>query len=166
MEQNGIRIAVVGMTSLKCRTYPECVNLEFTDPSMELDRVFKELKGKYDIFILASHLGDLVDYALAKLYPQIDMIIEGDFHHFLYKPNYVGEKKTYLKGTPLCQTGELGLYLGKIHFVADDKTKKIKKFNYKLIPITNEYKEDKTVNEILSNYKVKENFKPTIAGMF
>ena len=165
--EDDIRIAAVGMTTLKCRTYPECENLTFTDPREELEKIFKELEGKYDIFILLSHLGDLPDGALVNVFPQIDIIIEGDYHTFRPWPRFMPRKdgKTEgLGGTLICQTGELGIMLGKLDLEIDKKTKKIKSYDYHLLEVSDKYKEDPKIEEILKDYKINENHKPKIIG--
>ena len=160
-EEKGVRIACVGMTTLKCRTYPQTVNLTFTDPAQEWKKVLEELKGKYDFLIFMSHLGDLADVALAKLYTEIDMVIQGDFHTFLDKPMEIdrGDHKCII-----CQTGELGICVGRCDLTIDEKTHKIKNYDYRLIPVTNKYKDDEEVNRILSNYRIMDNFSTVIAS--
>ncbi len=167
INEGDIRIACVGMTTLKCRTYPECENLTFTDPKEELEKIFKELSGKYDIFILLSHLGDLHDGALAGIFPQIDLIIEGDFHTFRAKPRFIPKKdpkEGEIGGTLVCQTGELGVMLGKLDLKIDEETKRIKSYDYHLMEVSDKYAEDPKIEEILKDYEKNKNHKPKIIG--
>lgn len=158
IKEKNVRIAMVGMTSLKCRTYPETVNLEFTDPAEEWKKVLNELEGKYDFLIFISHLGDLPDMALAQLYPEIDLIIEGDYHTFLKNPI---EIKRNDSRTLICQTGELGVALGRLDLVLDEKNNKIKNYSYKLIPVRNA-KPDPNIEKILKDYTPLKGWKPII----
>jgi len=157
-KEKGVRIAVVGFTSLKCRNYVQTVNLTFTDPFEEMDRVLSELKGKYDFLIVLSHLGDLSDYVLASKYSEIGLIIEGDFHTFLEEAKFIPHgtpSNKYIGGTLIVQDGEFGVKLGKIDFTlskSPDKSYKISKYDYKLIPITDKYQADKNVETILKVY--------------
>lgn len=162
LKEKNIRIAVVGMTTPKIKNYP--VPIEYVDPNVEFKKVLDELKGKYDILIFASHLGDLFDYAIGNLYPDIDIIIEGDFHTFLDKEGIIPNKTKKIGGTIVCQTGELGVMLGRIDLNVDRDTKTISSYKYELIPITDKYSEDNKINEILSKYKCNNN-KPVIVSL-
>lgn len=160
--EKNIKIAVVGMTTPKIKNYP--IEIEYSDPNAEFKKVLEELKGKYDILIFASHLGDPIDYALGNIYPEIDVIIEGDLHNFLAKEGSIPNKSKKIGKTILCQTGELGVMLGRIDLQIDSDTKEISSYKYELIPITDKYKEDTKINEILSKY-VSNNNKPVVASL-
>lgn len=111
------RIALVGLTAAYPLTYaPNHWHVKQLGQTM--DRVLTEIKGKYDILILITHVGLKMDRWLSQYYPQIDLIIGGHSHDLLKN----GEKDN---GVWITQTGKWGNYVGNI-IVEIDKHKVVK----------------------------------------
>ena len=100
------RICVIGMTAPYPMSYlPNgwiIKNIDQTLPS-----VLKEIKNKYDILIMLSHLGIDSDKYIAKHYSNIKVIIGGHTHHLLKDGEFINK-------TLLTAAGKYGNYVGDI----------------------------------------------------
>lgn len=109
----GTKIAVIGFTAAYPMTYGPN-HWQVFKPELLLPKLLKQLQGKYDLLFLLTHIGYLQDRALAKKFPQIDLIIGGHSH-------------TLLPGGELCnqtwlvQTGKWGRYIGDVALTVDDQ---------------------------------------------
>lgn len=110
--KKGTRIAVIGLTAAYPMTYgPNGWHIKLINQTM--DKLMPQLKGKYDMLVVVSHIGLTMDRYLAENYPEIDLIVGGHSHDLLRK----GEK---VNKTWITQTGKWGRYVGDIRINLDD----------------------------------------------
>lgn len=100
------RIALIGMTAPYPKAYQPNGWLT-TDVDQTLPLLLAQLKGKYDLLIMLSHLGIDADRYVAHHYPQINLIIGGHTHH-LFKD---GEWDDH---TLLTAAEKYGHYVGEV----------------------------------------------------
>ncbi|PLR92610.1 bifunctional metallophosphatase/5'-nucleotidase [Bacillus sp. T33-2] len=115
--RTGTRIGVIGLTVFFEHFY-ELLGWKLTEPFNELKNVLKELRGKTDIIILLSHLGIHDDEAIARHFPEIDVILGGHTHHLLHEGKEIGN-------CLLAAAGKHGLFAGHITLAIDTGTKKL-----------------------------------------
>ena len=106
---------------------------------------------KVDLVVLLSHDGFSLDQALAKMINGIDIIFSGHTHDPAPKPIFVNN-------TMIVIAGSHGKYLGRLDL--DIKNGKIRKWNYKLIPIASNFikpdpEVEKLVEDIYRPYQKK-----------
>ncbi len=136
----GLRVLLVGLTTEDSvfEANPEITrNFDFRNPATELRKILEEEKKRYDILIVLSHLGNhgeavhnfqsMGDQALARLVPEIDVIIGGHSHEEMRKPLKVGK-------TLIVQAHERGRFLGKLRLEVN-KQKTVTNSQYELLPV-------------------------------
>jgi len=109
IDETTVKIGILGILS------PELVdddyqNVEVLDPVVSLKDLLSDLHGKADILVLLSHAKMDDSIKLAKIFPELDLIISG---------HGVDEPALYLKrvnGTSVVPVGEKGKHLGVITF--------------------------------------------------
>lgn len=142
--KKGTRIALVGLTAAYPMTYgPNHWHIKMLKPTM--DRVLKEIKGKYDVLIMITHIGLRTDRWLAKHYPQIDLIIGGHSHDLVKN----GEE---VNGVWITQTGKWGNYVGDIQMELNNHH--VQKIVPHTIP-TASMPEEAEDDEVIKNYRLK-----------
>ena len=152
----GMRLAIIGVTAYRVKDYPQAANLNITDPVAEIGKILDEIKGKYDFVILLSHAGVIDDFSIAGKYQDLDLIIGGDSHTWIYKPVLTWNNKSGMLST---QAGELGVAVGRIDLVIEKQSDNryiISKYAGELVPITDKYPEDGNIKNIVDKYyKIK-----------
>lgn len=124
--KKGTRIGIIGLTAAYPMTYgPNQWHVKLISETM--DKYLPEMKGKYDVLMVISHIGLTMDRYLAEHYPEIDLIIGGHSHDLI--PN--GEKVNH---TWITQTGKWGGHLGDIE-VEIDNQHHVQKINPKTISV-------------------------------
>ncbi|MFT5788727.1 MAG: 5'-nucleotidase/UDP-sugar diphosphatase [Shewanella sp.] len=170
---NGIRIAVVGLTTEDTAKIgnPEFISgLEFTDPKEELKKVIKDIKdaGTADLIFATTHMGHYADgasgsnapgdVALARAmtagdlaaviggHSQNPVCMEGD----AYDPEFTagGECKPDVQnGTFIMQAHEWGKYVGQANF--EYFNDELHLASYKLIPVNLKAKDAEGVRQFI-----------------
>ncbi|KRL03987.1 bifunctional metallophosphatase/5'-nucleotidase [Liquorilactobacillus oeni] len=108
----GTKVGVLGCTAPFPATY--AMNNWKAEPVDEvLPSLIKKLRPQVDILVLLSHLGIDTDRALAKKYPELDVILGGHTHHLLEHGEKIGK-------TLLCAAGKWGKYIGKVTLILDN----------------------------------------------
>jgi 2',3'-cyclic-nucleotide 2'-phosphodiesterase (5'-nucleotidase family) len=146
----GINVGIIGVVTPATPfiSKPENMkDLRFLEPAPVVQKYIRILKAKgAQIIIVLSHLGVEDDQALAKVVPDIDLIIGGHSHTVLQKPIQVGR-------TLIVQTGSYCRYLGEIQV---DMIGNIPHFDYHLIPIQpGAIQPDIKVSLIMKTYQKK-----------
>ncbi|MFD1849366.1 bifunctional metallophosphatase/5'-nucleotidase [Oceanobacillus bengalensis] len=114
---SGIRIGVIGLTA-PFNNYYELLGWHISSERQALEQYVSELKKETDIIILLSHLGLSEDQAIARKFPDIDLIIGGHTHHLLR----TGEKVNH---TLITAAGKHCFYIGEAILSWDHEAKKL-----------------------------------------
>lgn len=92
IERNGIKIGVIGMDTPMTAVFAEGTNrldgMTFTNPSLEVKKVIKQIDDKVDAIVLVAHMGldnennikDTGVTDIANTNPEIDAIVAGHMH--------------------------------------------------------------------------------------
>ncbi|PKH04791.1 bifunctional UDP-sugar hydrolase/5'-nucleotidase [Moritella sp. Urea-trap-13] len=102
IEKAGIKIGVIGMDTPMTQVFAEGTNrlegMTFTNPSLEVKKVIKQLDGKVDAIILVAHMGLDNENNIAATgvrdiandNPEIDAIVAGHMHTLIDKATVNG----------------------------------------------------------------------------
>jgi 5'-nucleotidase len=115
----GVRVGITGAcVAFKGLVTPKnSEGVVWQDPIESLRRVVKQLRPKVDVLVLLSHLGhdtkgsQVDDLTVARLVPEIDVIIGGHSHTFLEEPVRVPNSRGE---TLIFQVGFGGVNLGRL----------------------------------------------------
>lgn len=133
MDIEGVKVAFLGLTTdeivFRWRVHNGGIRKPLKD-GVKFDKILKE-RGN-DVIIGLTHIGLKKDQKLAKKTRNIDLIIGGHSHDFLYKPKYVKNKSK--KQVPIVQAGAHAAVLGRMIIdIEKSGFKGIKE--YELVPI-------------------------------
>jgi 5'-nucleotidase / UDP-sugar diphosphatase len=149
-ELNGIKIAIIGITTeeMPTMTHPKnLAGLKFLSQAETAEKYVKELRDKVDLIIVLSHIGYYQDIVLAEKVKDIDIIVGGHSHTKVERPALVGK-------TVVVQAWEHGKVLGVLDVKAADG--KITVINDRLFEIKQEkLKKDNAVASIVERYNKK-----------
>ncbi|MEI3599559.1 MULTISPECIES: bifunctional metallophosphatase/5'-nucleotidase [unclassified Oceanobacillus] len=121
--ESGVRIGMIGLTA-PFNAFYGLLGWYLTSPFEELEKQLASLKKEADIIILLSHLGISEDEAIARKFPDIDVIIGGHTHHLLRTGEYVNNSL-------LTAAGKHCMYVGEVILTYDhDKKELIQKEAY------------------------------------
>lgn len=151
---NGVRVGVIGLTSVKPQNRNYEPNKKFLDAVETLKKCLAELKGKTDVNIVLSHCGLAVDLNLSYV-PGIAAVIGADDHYVMENPlHWVWEGE---KSTPIVQHGGEDFHmLGRLDLVFQKKdgVLKLMDFQGKAYDM-NFVPRDKKVQDIIDEYRPK-----------
>lgn len=152
---NGIKVGIFGLATPETE-YKTCKKniegLRFIDPVKVAREMVKKLKGKVDVIIALSHLGEVGKYNshdFAKLVPGIDLIIDGHSHDFLKD----GRK---VKDILIAQTGASLKAVGYVTLKVLNNQVVYKKAELLYQKDLNKLEEDKKVKKIIDKALEKE----------
>lgn len=157
-EINGVRIGVFGLTAPRVASYPQAKGLEIRDCIASAKQAVSELKEKADFIIGLTHVGYPLDLELAAAVPEIDVIIGGDSHTFLFEPTFVKHASSSgltVNGAPVCQAGEWGRYLGRLDLKlrkSDSGEYDVVSYSGKLISIDSSINPAEDVQMVIDTY--------------
>ncbi|HAS6047535.1 bifunctional metallophosphatase/5'-nucleotidase [Vibrio vulnificus] len=92
IERGGIKIGVIGMDTLMTQVFAEGTNrlegMTFTNPTLEVKKIVKQIEGKVDAIVLVAHMGldnenDIADTGVTDIAngnPELDAIVAGHMH--------------------------------------------------------------------------------------
>lgn len=112
--KNKARVAVIGLTAYFSHFYSQ-LGWELSEPMAELKNQLAQVREQADIIVLLSHLGVHDDEAIAKEFPEIDVILGAHTHHVFHE----GEE---INGVMLGAAGKYGMFLGHITLTIDNET--------------------------------------------
>ena len=116
IEKEGLRIAILGIIDpYAVKYYPKDVRekIELSDPIESIQAEMKRLKDKADIFILLTHQGADLDYAIAEKINGLHTIIGGHSQSAIETPETVN-------GALIAQAGKEGYYIGVVELIIKD----------------------------------------------
>ncbi len=160
----GVRVGLIGITN---PDVPELTNkqnvqgLNFIPGGAAIQGLHSIFKKDADLFIVLSRLGLDQDIKLAKDNSFLHVIISGNSDKILNEPIVKQTKEGDLIGPLIVQTGNRGLYLGRLDLTVegkrDRKTKKsefaIVEYHYQMIPITSDIPEDPDLKALVDQYR-------------
>ncbi|MGG1691218.1 bifunctional UDP-sugar hydrolase/5'-nucleotidase [Heyndrickxia ginsengihumi] len=114
--KNGVKIGVVAVTAPFTKLY-ELLGWTISEPLEELGKQLRELNKHVDVIVVLSHLGIHDDRTIAKLFPEVDVILGGHTHHVLLDGEYVNQ-------SILAAAGKYGRYVGYVELDIDVEAKK------------------------------------------
>ncbi|TNF25264.1 MAG: bifunctional metallophosphatase/5'-nucleotidase [Deltaproteobacteria bacterium] len=136
---DGVRIALMGLTTDELFYKWRLDFGDIHDPVKTGKKLATEIKkdDKADFVVALTHNGFLTDKDLVKESRDLDLVIGGHSHTYLFKPYY--QKNKNKKEIPIVQAGEHAKVLGRL-VVNVEKGKPLEVIEYELIPIS-EYKD-------------------------
>lgn len=137
----GTRIGLIGITVFYEHLY-RLLGWKLTDPLIELRRQVDDLKNQTDILVLLSHMGINEDEAIARDFPEIDVILGAHTHHVLHEGREI-------QNTLVCAAGKYGQFVG--HVILELENHRIQKRKAVLYD-TNELPEITAEAERVSKY--------------
>lgn len=144
---DGIKIAVIGAIQLGSNGLPDShpnnlQNISFTDGIQSIEK-YKSLRDSCNIFIALTHLGFEADQQLAKLVPQIDLIM-GGHTHTLTKPAFIENDVTIMQAG----SGVKSLSMATILLVDG----KVVKITPEMLNVSSFDKQDEAIAEKIKQY--------------
>lgn len=115
--RHGIKIGFIGLTA-RFNPYYHLLGWDVEAVHEVIDRELTKMQHEIDVIILLSHLGINEDQAIAKRFPQIDVIIGGHTHHLLRTGEVVDH-------TLLTAGGKHCAYVGEVQLTWDHEEKKL-----------------------------------------
>lgn len=145
-EQNGLRIAVIGVASNIIKKNMPAVfseGADFSDGIREVAaQVKKARKAGVDLVILLSHLGYPQDIALLQQVPGIDLCLSGHTHNRIKSPQRIG-------GAYIIQSGALASSLGFLRLQVGGEG--IMDIQHEYVVLDKSVPQDKGLLEMLRN---------------
>ncbi|MCX6375041.1 MAG: 5'-nucleotidase C-terminal domain-containing protein, partial [Armatimonadetes bacterium] len=159
LERNGIRIGIFGLTAPRVATYPHAEGLQIEDPIQAAKRVVPILKQESDVVIGLTHIGYGFDKQLAAQVPDIDIIVGGDSHTWLYQPELMKASDTqhafWVGGPVIVQDGEWGRCLGNLSVVLrvqGEHDYQVMSFKGELLPVNDSIRPSAEIASLLGRY--------------
>jgi len=160
IERNGLKVGVFGLTAPRVAVYPEAASLDILDYVQAARKAVADLKGKCDLIVALTHIGYELDPRLAEAVPEIDVIIGGDSHTWLFEPALVarrreGEPEWSLGRTLVCQAGEWGKCVGRLDLslrLAPDGAYRVMGYSAKMLEVNSSVAPAEDVARIVWRY--------------
>lgn len=151
--KNSFKIAFLGILSKSFfnNNISDFVNI--IEPIKALELLVKQLHDKANLIILLSHapLGESIE--IAKLFPEIGLIITG---HGIEEPK---DSITYVNNTAIVSSGTGGKYIGVAEYSINNKLAPLyakvftKSKSVEIIPLDNKYKDSLEMVSLLKDYQ-------------
>jgi len=171
IERCGLKVAVIGLTTDKLAyvTNPACVADVMIIPQIQsMAKAVAEVRGKCDVVVALTHIGNNDDVELAENVSGIDIIIGGHTHTPINKPVIVKRRD----GTKciICQAGQHLNYLGFLKAKVyppqpDGLGPAVELDSGGLLPIEAKHAQDPTVSALVEEYskRIGEDVRKVIA---
>ncbi|WP_300331805.1 5'-nucleotidase C-terminal domain-containing protein [Fusobacterium sp.] len=155
MEKNGVKIGIIGMCTPNITKW-DSVNLKdyiVTDPVEETKKIVKELRGKVDILMVVTHMGEENEYGvpnsgvndLAKACPEVDLIVAAHEHKLV--------EKAYVNDVLIVENKNSAVSMAKVNIILEKDGDKYKIVDRKAESIKiADYEPDKEVSKKLEPY--------------
>ncbi len=156
IEKNGLKIGIIGIVGKDAdEVAPNAKPVSFDNQIKTVKKLADELKNnqQVDLLICLSHSGfypdgkggyEGEDLKLAAKVKNLDVIISGHTH-------VKTEKAITLNNTIIVQTGSYAKNLGRLELNIENK--KVKSFDFRLIPVDDKILGDKEINNLINDYK-------------
>lgn len=139
------KVGFIGIVSqsLISDHFSDCINVR--DPVEALRPLVKDLRGSVDLIVLLSHAPLEESIEIAKLFPEIGLIITG---HGIEEPEDV---VTYLNNTLIVTTGTMGKRLGVVKYSMDKSG--LTRKSVSLMPLGHSQKDSQGMASLLKEYQ-------------
>ncbi|MCF6242716.1 MAG: bifunctional metallophosphatase/5'-nucleotidase [Bacteroidales bacterium] len=156
IEKNGLKIGIIGIVGKDAdEVAPNAKPVRFDNQIKTVKKLADELKNKQnvDLLICLSHSGfypdnkggyEGEDLKLAAKVKNLDVIISGHTH-------VKTEKAIRVNNTIIVQTGAYVRNMGRLEL--DIENKKIKSFDFHLIPVDDKISGNNEINDLINDYK-------------
>lgn len=148
-----LRIAFLGLTAPRSKTYPQTKGLVIGDPVEAAKLWIPRARAEADVVIAVTHIGVADDKRLVRETRGLDAIVGGDSHTFLYAP--LTEKNLDGVGVPIVQDGEFGVNLGEYRLTFEGDVVsgwRLAAFADRLVPVTAKLHPDPRIAAIVEAY--------------
>ncbi|MDX1301560.1 bifunctional metallophosphatase/5'-nucleotidase [Photobacterium sp.] len=128
IERNGVKIGVIGMDTPMTQVFAEGTNrlegMTFTNPSLEVKKVIKQIDSKVDAIVLVAHMGldneNNIEATgvrdIAEANPELDAIVAGHMHTRI--------DKAVVNGVIITEPDKYGRALSRIDLQFEEKAGK------------------------------------------
>jgi 5'-nucleotidase / UDP-sugar diphosphatase len=155
-----LKIGIFGLVTAEVKDYLAAKDGLSVASEIETARnMVKTLRPEADIVIAITHIGETDDLKIAAAVPEIDVIVGAHSHTRLENGDFVWHsdelKAQSVNGTIIVQDHQRGAELGRLDLLFDkDETGSwhVVRYRARLIPITDEIPEDKTVAAVVDRY--------------
>jgi len=161
IEQAGpVRVGIFGLVTHEAATYPAAKKGVTIGEEVETARrVIAELRGKADIILLISHIGQEYDEKVAAAVSGIDVIVGAHSHSRLPVGELIWRsdelRADEINGTIIVQAHQWGGELGRLDLLFEkDSTGvwHVDRYRSRLIPVTSEVEPDDAVAAVVDQY--------------
>lgn len=142
-----MKVLVIGLgATIVDKTMPKHFSkgIYLTDGIDELPKIIQQHQHDVDLIVVNSHMGYPQDVYLANKIKGVDIWLSAHTHNRLEKP-------TLINDTILIQSGSHGSFMGKLTITLKDGQKT---FKHKLIALTEDVKEDPSMQQLIDNLKI------------
>lgn len=123
----GLRVGLLGLTTHEDIDLDANPALRIEEPEAAVRRLAPGLKGRSDLIVALTHLGDKRDLELARATSgTLAVIVGGHSHTPMFKPVSVGS-------TLIVQAGCFGQWVGRLDLELDPKTHAVVKYDGRLV---------------------------------
>ena len=143
---DGIRFGVIGLTTgdLKTTSHPKNMErVQVMDVVRAIENTLPRLAAQTDFLIVLAHIRPDEELRVARVFPEVDLIIGGHSHRELREPVRVGE-------TMIVQAGGYGRFVGRVDIDFEDT--EVVGMTARLIP-TKDARVDAEIRELLRPYE-------------
>ncbi len=142
-EVGGVKIAFIGLSTFELIYNQFMAPIKIFEPLRVAHKISSELKsqGKADVVIVISHNSILMNKAILKYAPKVDLVIGGHDHVKLTKPVEVSRWPWGSGKGWIVETGSWGRYLGRVD-IKVSPGKKVELLNYQLTQMDSSIPED------------------------
>ena len=149
----GLRIAFLGLTTGRSKSYPQVNGWTITDPVEAAKTWIPRARAEADVVIAVTHIGTLDDLRLVSQTRGIDAVVGGDSHTFLYKLMEV--KNLDGVTVPIVQDGEFGVNLGEFKLTFEGGAGsgwKLARYADRLVSVDGSIKPDPKIAAVVEHY--------------
>ncbi|WP_033929865.1 bifunctional metallophosphatase/5'-nucleotidase [Vibrio cholerae] len=149
IERGGIKIGVIGMDTPMTQVFAEGTNrlegMTFTNPTLEVQKIIKQIDPQVDAIVLVAHMGienenDITNTGVTDIAngnPELDAIVAGHMHTLI--------DKTVVNGVIITEPDKYGRALSRIDLQFEEQNGKFTLINkdsltYKIKDITSDSK--------------------------
>ena len=159
-ELGPLKVGIFGLVTHEAGGYKAAKEgVRISDEVETAKRMVNALRPEAGVVIAISHAGEKVDQQVAKEVPGVDVIIGGHSHSRLPLGEFVKRsdelKGRQAEGTVIVQAYQWGVELGRLDlwFNKDNRGAwRIERYSARLIPVTQDIPEDKTVAAVVERY--------------